>query len=155
MKKQVKVINGEKNYLLGKDKDGINYWLVAPSWDCGWYWGFGYVRTYTNNRCPEKSKDMRSHQHFGHLFLNENASARDAFKDFFAETPLTDDEIWQLVDYMKTFYTLKSVAQLFKYGHSWQSEKAKIDALENEETADLVNKSWLPEVFKRIEALLK
>ena len=36
-------------YLLGRDEEGINYWLEEPSWDCGWYWGFGYVETYTTN----------------------------------------------------------------------------------------------------------
>lgn len=154
MKKQVKHVFGKDVYLLGRDKEGTNYWLEEPSWDCGWYWGAGYIETYTNNRCPERSKDINSHQHFDSLFLNGPKCARDMFKDFFVETPFTDDEIWELVDYMKTFYTLKEVAELFKHGYSWQTEKAKIDELQSQEQNDLVNKTWLPEVFKRIKALL-
>ena len=80
--------------------------------------------------------------------------ARDEFKKFFKETPLTDSEIWELCDYMKTFYTLKSVAELFKHGYSYLTEKAKIDELQNKEQGDLVNQVWLPEVFKRIKQIL-
>lgn len=142
-------------YLLGKGKDGLLYWLGAPSWDCDWYWGFGYIETYTNNLNPEKARDIRSHQHFDSLFLNGPKCARDMFKEFFVDTPLTDDEIWELVDYMETFYTLKSVAELFKHGYSWQTERAKIDQLQNEDQYDLVNKQWLPEVFKRIKKIFE
>jgi hypothetical protein len=76
------------------------------------------------------------------------------FKKYFKSTVLTESEIWELCDYMKTFYTLKSVAELFKHGYSYQTEKAKIDNLQLPEQQDLVNKVWLPEVFKRIEKLL-
>ena len=30
-------------YFLGTDKNGVNYWLEAAKWNCGWYWGGGYV----------------------------------------------------------------------------------------------------------------
>ena len=71
------------------------------------------------------------------------------------EKPLTDDEIWELVDYMKTFYTLRETAELFKHGYSWQTGRAKIDQLQNEEQYDLINKVLLPEVFKRIQYLFE
>lgn len=142
------------HYLLGINHDGEYVWLEKESCDCGWYWGFGYLHTYTNNKQPERSKDISSHFHFDSTFLNKNKSSRDTFKEYFKETVLTDSEIYELCDYMKTFYTLKSVAELFKHGYSWQTEKAKIEDLKSEEQRDLVNKVWLPEVFKRIEELL-
>lgn len=141
-------------YLLGKDANGTNYWLEEPSWDCGWYWGFGYIETYTNNNCPAKSSDIDSHQHFDSLFLNGPECARDLFKKFFVETTLTDSEIWELCDYMKTFYTLKSAAELFRHGYSYYTERAKITSLHNQAEEDLVNKKWLPEVFAHIIKLL-
>ena len=155
MEKKTLKAFGKKVWLLGKDKDGINYWLEEPSWDCDWYWGFGYVETYEDNKSPDKAKDISSHQHFDGLFLDGPKCARDMFKDFFVETPLSDDEIWELVDYMKTFYTLKSVAELFKHGYSWQTSRAKIDEIQSDEQNDLVNKVWLPEVFKRITKLFE
>ena len=155
MEKKTSKAFGKKVWLLGKDKDGINYWLEEPSWDCGWYYGFGFVETYTHNTRPDLARDINSHQHFDSLFLNGPKCSKDMFKEFFVETPLSDDEIWELVDYMKTFYTLKSVAELFKHGYSWQTSKAKIDQLQSDEQNDLVNKVWLPEVFKRIEKLFE
>jgi len=154
MKKKVLSRHGKKIYLLGKDAEGINYWLEAPSWDCDWYWGFGYIETYTNNANPSIAKDITSHSHFDSMFLNRNKCAYDAFREFFKETPLTNAEIWELTDYMMTFYNLKSVAELFRTGYSHQTSRAKIDSLENQEQNDLVNKVWLPEVFKRIENIL-
>ena len=135
------------HYLLGINKDGQKVWLQKESWDCGWYWGFGYLHTY--NR-----RDFDSHFHFDSTFLSGPECSFTMFKDYFKETVLDTNEIWELCDYMKTFYTLKSVAELFKTGYSHQTERAKIEDLKSEEQRDLVNKVWLPEVFKRIEKLL-
>lgn len=71
-------------YLLGIDSEGQNVWIEAPSWDCGWYWGFGYVERYTNNRNPEKAKDITSHTHIDSEFktgdaINVNTLARRTF----------------------------------------------------------------------------
>lgn len=150
-----KIINKfGKHYLLGINQDGEYVYLEEPSWDCGWYWGFGYLHTYTNNKQPERSRDLTSHFHFDSTFLNGKDCARDMFKKYFKETVLTDSEIWELVDYMQTFYTLKAAAELFNRGHSHQTERAKIEDLQSEEQRDLVNKVWLPEVFNRIRTLL-
>ena len=153
MKKRV-INQFGKHYLLGKNHDGEYVWLEKESWTCGWYWGFGYLHTYTNNKQPERSRDLTAHFHFDSTFLNGKECARDMFKKYFKETVLTDSEIWELVDYMQTFYTLKATAELFNRGHSHQTERAKIEDLQSEEQRDLVNKVWLPEVFKRIEKLL-
>lgn len=159
LKKKTSKAFGKKIWLLGQDEDGINYWLEEPSWDCGWYWGFGYIETYTNNRAPGASKDINSHCHFDSFWGPEGKSIditnRDNFKKVFKKTTLTDNEIWELCDYMKTFYTLSSVAELFKHGYSWQTERAKIESLESQEQNDLVNKVWLPEVFKRIQNIFE
>ncbi len=155
MEKKTSKAFGKKVWFLGKDKDGTKYWLEEPSWDCGWYWGFGYVENYQSNREPEKARDISCHQHFDGLFLKGPECGRDEFKKLLVETPLSDNEIWELVDYMRTFYTLKDTAELFKHGYSWQTSKAKIDQLQNEEQYDLVNKVWLPEVFKRIQNIFE
>ena len=67
-----KIINKfGKHFLLGINHDGEYVWLEKESWDCGWYWGFGYLHTYSNNRCPERSRDLNSHFHFDSTFLNK------------------------------------------------------------------------------------
>ena len=48
MKKAVTTKFGKQVYLLGKNEEDRNVSLVKASWDCGWYWGFGYVQSYNN-----------------------------------------------------------------------------------------------------------
>ena len=144
MKKQTTVAFNKKIYLLGTDETGTKYWLEAPSWDCDWYWGFGYVETYTNNNYPNKSRDINSHQHFDSLFLNDSkVSAFDAFKEFFKETTLNEREIHLLIDYMSSFYKLKDVAKTLGVGYSNMTETAKE-----------INEKILPAIFKQIDILL-
>ena len=143
-------------YLLGERKeDGKLVWLEAPSWDCGWYWGFGYLETYTNNQNPQFAKDIYSHSHFDGDILNGNGCSFDNFKNYFNKTTLTDKEIWKLCDYMITFYTLKKAAALFGAGNSHQTEDAKIETLQDKEISDIINQKKLPELFKNIIELLK
>ena len=155
MKKQTTIAFKKKIYLLGKDAEGTKYWLEAPSWDCNWYWGFGYVETYTNNDCPSKAADINSHQHFDSLFLNDSkVSAFDAFKEFFKETTLDQKEIWLLIDYMYSFYNLKEAAETFRNGYSHMTEKAKLSEVQNIEMAKEINEKILPAIFKQIDILL-
>ncbi len=155
MKKQTTIAFRKKVYLLGADAEGTKYWLEAPSWDCDWYYGFGYIETYSNNNCPEKARDINSHQHFDSLFLNNSkVSAFDAFKEFFKETTLNDKEIWLLIDYMHSFYTLKKAAEVFGTGYSHMTEKAKLSEVQNIEMAKEINEKMLPAIFKQIDILL-
>lgn len=154
MNKKTTYAFGKKIYLLGADKDGVKYWLEAPSWDCGWYWGFGYVETYTNNKNPNKARDINSHQHFYSLFLNSNVCAFDAFKEFFKETTLSKDEIWILLDYMKSFYALRETAETLGTGYSHMTERAKIEEVKNVEMTKEINEKILPAIFEKIDSLL-
>lgn len=155
MKKKTTRAFNKEIYLLGKDANGTLYWLEEPSWDCGWYWGFGYIETYTNNKNPHLARDINSHQHFDGLFLKGNKCCIDMFKEFFVETPLNDNEIYELCDYMTTFYTLQKTAELYKHSCSWITERAKIEDLRNEDGREYINKKILPQVFERIKKLLK
>ena len=155
MKKQTTIAFKKKIYLLGADAEGTKYWLEAPSWDCDWYWGFGYVETYTNNNYPNKSRDINSHQHFDSLFLNDSkVNAFDAFKEFFKETTLNDKEIWLLVDYMYSFYALKRAAGILSMGYSHMTEKAKLSEVQSTEMTKEINEKILPAIFKQIDLLL-
>lgn len=154
MKKQTTNAFNKKIYLLGADAEGIKYWLEKPSWDCGWYWGFGYVETYTNNNNPSKARDINSHQHFDSLFLNSNVCAFDAFKEFFKETTLNNEEVWMLVDYMKSFYALRETAAILGSGCSHMTEKAKIEEVKTIEMAKEINEKILPAIFEKIDKLL-
>lgn len=152
IEKVVKHAFGNDVYLLGIDKEGIAYWLEQPAWECDWYWGCGYVETYTNNMNPDKSKDILSHEHFDSKFLDKNMF--DYWHEFFAESTLNDKEIWELWDYMKSIYTLKETAELVGIGFSFKTNRAKCDEVKDTELCKRINEQMLPALFERVKQLL-
>lgn len=144
-----------EHYLLGVNEEGRKVYLEKPSWDCGWYWGFGYLHTFTNERSPERSKDIDSHFHFDHTFLRSDRSNFEWFKTYFKDTVLTDDEIWQLLDLMASAYSLKKAAAVMYRGDSNYTSKAKVPELRDDQTCDKINHVMLPAVFSKIRELLE
>lgn len=143
-----------KHYLLGVNKSGEHVYLEKESWDCGWYWGFGYLHAFTNDKQPERSKDITMHDHFDLLFLNRSKCAYDLLDEYFESMTVSDSERYELVDLMMTAYTLKKSAELFHHGYSWQTENAMIEDIKDEPMENRINNVLLPQVFERIERLL-
>jgi hypothetical protein len=158
---------GKDIYLIGQDEQGINYWLEAPSWDCGWYWGFGYIETYTNNECPEHSRDIDSHSHWSgligvqtHYDWEKKCEVKDEYihhvnqNKMFAQTVLTDKESWELSDLMKRWEAMKEMAEILHSGtgHLTSSGKHKT---KNDEFLKWINKVELPELFKAAIKILE
>lgn len=143
-----------EHYLLGIDKEGKHVWLEKESWDCGWYWGFGYLHTYTNDRVPTASRDIDSHFHFDSTFLDSNGSYFDEFKAYFKETVLTDEEIWRLLDLMDSAYALKKAAGVLHRGGSNYSGKVRIAELEDADMWTKINRKLLPAIFGEVKKLL-
>lgn len=161
MKKKTTRAFGKKVYLLGKDLDGTMYWLEAPSWDCNWYWGFGYVETYTNNSCPDKAHDIKSHQHIDSSFIGKVGVNKDYIYNIF-DTPLlkggttfTEEEGWEISELFSQFYTLSKAADLFysEKGHV-ASTTVKHDSDECKRMYDYINQTMMPAIFKRIGEIL-
>ena len=149
MKKEIKVLNGKRHYLLGvRKEDGLKVWLQAPSWDCGWYWGFGYIKVYSKNQ-----KTLYEHTHFDSLFFNGKKSCYDLVKEYFKELTISNSELWSLLDYMQTFYTLRKASDTFHIGGSHISSNLNYKC-KNNEMYELVNKSMLPKIFEEIENIL-
>lgn len=141
-------------FLLGKDNEGTCYWLEAGSFDCDWYWGFGYIETYTNNTNPEIARDINSHSHFDSMFLNKNKNAFDTFKEFFVETTLNDAEIWKLCEMMRTFYICREYSDLIYRGGANFTSNPVYNTIKNDREYDRINKIVIPELLKAIYNIL-
>jgi hypothetical protein len=157
---------GKDIYLLGQDSDGINYWLEAPKWDCDWYWGFGYVETYTNNKNPHLSKDINSHSHVSGLLGHQEVynSDKQCFvkgeyvhnlidSKTFAATTFNEKESLELTELFNQFYFLKSAAENFGRGkcHTANTTAPK---WEKKDLAKEINEIHIPNVTNRILEIL-
>lgn len=146
---------GKDIYLLGTNQEGEKVWLEAPTWDCNWYWGFGYLETYTNNNDPQFAKDISSHLHFDSTIgKQENGKHAHHLHDLeWQECTLSESESWKLSDLMKQFYVLKDAAAIFRSGNAHISGGGDCGTkdlqLENH-----INKILLPVIFKEIEKIL-
>ena len=165
--KQVDKAFGKDVYLLGKYKTGEYFWLEQGKWDCDWYWGFGYIETYQNNRKPSKARDIDSHSHYSG-FVGKKESYDFDKKCFvlgsdyrhhlyddndIAALVLTENESWQLADLMKSFYTLQDAAEIYHQGNSHITTVEGLN-LKNKEAYDRINKIEIPAIMEAIYKLL-
>ena len=95
-----KRINGDKILLFKKDNN--SYYLREPTFDCGWYWGLGYVAT-----------GRGSHLHFDSYF-----KVIPFYDDIFNDTPFTQKEKYIITDYMRQLYRLRDMADMLYLGNT-------------------------------------
>lgn len=168
LKKQKSHAFGKDVYLLGTGSDGIAYWLEAPRWDCGWYWGFGYVETYKDNRRPDKAKDIDSHQHIDSSFMG-SVDVYDTDKQVwkkgeyihniydspkFVNTTFSESEGWTLSELFATFYHFKKSAELFAKGGMHITTNPLASNLKNETLSKKINEKLIPAITTEIIKIL-
>lgn len=155
LKKRKTKAFGKDVYLLGVDEQGDYIWLEEAAWDCGWYWGFGYIETYTNNKNPSKAKDIRSHSHYNGLVFHKDKNNNYLYhiNEALKETVLHDSEAWELSDLMKSFYTLSKAAAVLGKGNSHYTTTTNAD-LTDKDMATKINEELLPLVFARVYEIL-
>lgn len=137
-------------YLLGQDEEGISYWLEAPSWDCGWYWGFGYIESYQGNFKPSKAKDIDSHSHAKGFYREWWDTDKE--KSRLKLTTFSEAEGWKLSELFQRFEILKDTAGLFGRGGAHIS--GTDDYIKREVWAKEINEMILPKVFEDIINIL-
>ena len=127
-----------KRYL-GK-LDGEKVWLAPPSWDCDWYWGYGYIQ----------NKNL--HTHFN--MLDNNANLYDAIQKRFDGTfSLQGSNLWTFCELLQTFYTLREIAEVYSRGSSHYTSNPLADILRNPEEYKRINEKLLPKIFIEIDKL--
>lgn len=153
--KEVSRRGGKLYFLLGKDADGNKHWLRQREWSCDWYWAFGYVQSFEQNRSPERARDIETHTHFNRLFLN--GEYIENYKVFFSGgVTLEDEEIWKLMEAMKSAYIVSEYQQfLYRKGAhitSLPEEVKQIISNQNERVR--LEKEVIPALCKYAEGLL-
>lgn len=156
MKKETFEWHGKKYYLLGKGIDDEMYYLEQAKWDCDWYWGGGYVETFTNKRVPRLSADISSHQHFDGMFFEvPYKSGYDVFKEYFAETPFTDNEVWKILELMKSFYIARGYSDFLHLCGAYYTSNPCSMVIKNEEEYNRINKVVIPSLMEELYKILE
>ena len=156
MKKKTFEWHGKKYYLLGQGIDGDLYYLEQAKWDCDWYWGGGYVETFTNKKAPQLSGDISSHQHFDGLFFEvPHKHGYAVFNEFFAETPFTDKEVWQIVELMGSFYIARRYSDFLYCGGAHFTTNVCSELIGNTEEYKRINTILIPRIMEELYRILE
>ena len=135
-------VYGKDSYFLGK-RDGHNLWLTTASWDCSWYWGFGYCVT------------RDSHEHYDSITgRGDDGRWHHLLSEAGVITPLSIHEQWQLSELMKTFYTLKDMAAIYHTGGSHLTENPCKATLKDHKAGEHINNVLMPAIFAAVYKLL-
>jgi len=103
---------------------GDQLWLTKHTWDCEWYWAFGYIG----------NKNL--HTHFDSVILN---NVGEGFNKIFSDTPFTEDQLYVICDLFKQAYALKEAAAVYKYGGHITSNTEFSKLIENPEMVTKLN----------------
>lgn len=161
-------MNTEDYYLIGTDNNGNRVWLEKPSWDGGWYWGFGYLQTMQGNREPSYARDIDCHTHWDSCVSESRKNAYDWFIETFGKPTtdlcgyptkadkdtrmcrFTDKQVWRLCELMATAYTLRKAAEVIGRGKSNYGENPCVEFIKNIREAKRINSKVLPAIFAEI-----
>jgi len=132
----------KRGWLLGKTKT-IHFYLEPAKWECGWYWGFGYIEGYY------KGRSWVSHTYktdLLHYFFEWNGVG-----PYLEYTPFSEKEQWDLVELFRRFHIYRDLADLLHRGFTGVVRSQPVEA---DIPADLVNKVWIPKVIAKIYCIL-
>jgi len=114
--------NPEKDYLyfLGEDLS-----IEKHSWDCSWYWGFGYI----GNRNLHTHSSVFIHELLWH----------DVNQVFDKSLFKSNNDFWIFKDLLKQAYTLQECAEVYQHGgHCITNDKTQL--INSKEKAETINK---------------
>lgn len=132
----------KKGFYIG-DNDNQSIFLSAPNWDCGWYWGFGYLG---NRNC---------HYHVDGLNNGKNQNLYDTFKEHFGNSlQILDTDLWTVCELFGTFYSLKETAEVLGRGGSHFTKNPIQDIIINKDEVKRINEIVLPKLFDALHDIL-
>jgi hypothetical protein len=121
---------------LGTMHDGEAIYLRRHTWDCGWYWAFGYV----GNR--------NLHFHFEALYTGVNGR-KYGVEEIFKKTKIEQSQWWVLRDLFIQAYALKRAAEVYRNGGHQTNIDGVTDILRSPKKAKMLNKD-LEKVLDKI-----
>lgn len=128
---------------LGKDFNDERIYLSKHSWDCNWYWGFGYLG----------NKNM--HFHIRSWLTGHQATE---WEIHLKDTKLTPANWWVIGDLFKQAYALKECAEAYRSGGHWTDTAESLRAKRDDDLIKRINsdlEGLLNNIWNYIEEAVK
>jgi hypothetical protein len=154
-------MNNKRVFFGTRKADNSRIYLTLPTWDCGWYWSFGYLG---NNKEHYHLSGYQKKDHFLKLedgsfkLLTEarNLHMHDVLMvDYDLNPKLSDSNLWKFCELARTAYSLKETAEVFGRGGSHITTNPCAELIKNPELVKKINEELLPTVFMEIEKLFE
>lgn len=138
----------KKNFFGTRKSDNATIYITSPSWECDWYWSFGYLG----------NKD--EHYHLSSFANGRNINMYEALladyhlsfigqPDRFGNYPL----LFKFCELAYTAYALKNAAAVLGRGGSNFAVNPCKDVIVNTEEVKRINEVVLPAIFDEIDKL--
>lgn len=131
--------------FFGKNVFSENINLYCPSWDCGWYWGFGYLG------------NSNTHYHLNGLGSDTgeaiNRNIYDQLLSHFDDEAgivaymKTNDTLWVFCEIVETIYALKNAAEILERGGSHYTVNPCCDLIRDSSEAERINNIVIPKLI--------
>lgn len=129
--------------------------IECPSWDCDWYWGFGYLERWNN-----RTRDIDFHTHMDSCF-RENKDGRscnwfDGMKDLLdgGDVFTSDKDRWRFLEVVNTIYKLKETAEVFGRGGSHYTNNPCSELIKNHDEVRRINCELIPALIDEMYKIL-
>jgi hypothetical protein len=150
-----KLLSNYPSKVLIGINEGQKIYLSAPSWDCGWYWGFGYLGNSQTHYHVDGLKTREWYDAEKKCFQSERLNLFDGFKKHFGNSfKITDKDLWTLSELFETFYTLRKTAEVLGRGGAHLTSNPAAEVIKNPEEVTRINDVVLPQIFEEIYKIL-
>lgn len=125
----------KKIFLGTRKSDNARIYLSAPSWECGWYWGFGYLG------------NKYEHYHLNGYANGRNINMYDALQTDYILNPEIAHSLWKFCELVLSAYRAKKAAEFLGRGGAHITTNVCKDIILNKEESDRLNVVVLPAIF--------
>ncbi|MDC0644077.1 hypothetical protein OAP32_00705 [Crocinitomicaceae bacterium] len=140
--------------------DGKAIYISDPTWDCGWYWSFGYLGN------DDEHYHLENYQSTDHAFKLEdgtfklltekrNINMYDALVADYDLEPNIRTNLWTFCELVLTAYSLKKTAELYGRGGSHMTTNPCKELLTKPDVVTHINDVALPAIFAELTKIYK
>lgn len=129
--------------------------IVRPTWDCGWFWGFGYLERWNGRK-----GDIDFHTHINVEFSENGQSHRcnwyESMKHLLDQGDVFVDnhDRWTFLEIVKTIYNLKMTAEVLGRGGSNYADNPLSDEIYNPIEVRRINEDLIPKLIDEMYKVL-